>query len=230
MKKIGIIGGTSWQSTIDYYRIINEEVAKRLGGLSSARLVLYSLNFDELAVAMGQGRWDFVTDRLIETARHLEKSKVDCILIATNSMHHVFDEVQNATQLPLLHIADAVGEKIKLDNHQKVGLLGTKTTMEFDFYKARLRQNYNIDVIVPNPDDRQYIHNTIFERLCCGKFLDEDRQAFLNLINDLKTQGAEAVILGCTEIPVLLKNVPISLPIYDTTYLHSMQAVDFSLE
>ena len=229
MKVIGLLGGMSWESSLEYYRIINETVKERLGGLHSAKCILYSVDFEEIEKLQNEGKWDELTRIMIESAQNLEKAGANMVLICTNTMHKMANEVQNAIQVPLLHIADAAAEKIKEKNLKKVGLLGTKYTMEQDFYKGRIKEKYNIDVIIPDSDEREDIHNAIFNELCLGQIKDESREKYKKIINNLAKNGAEGIILGCTEIPLLINQKDFTIPIFDTTLIHSIFAVDYAL-
>lgn len=229
MKVIGLLGGMSWESSLEYYRIINETVKERLGGLHSAKCILYSVDFEEIELLQHKGKWDELTKIMIESAQNLEKAGANMVLICTNTMHKMANEVQNAIQIPLLHIADAAAEKVKEKNLKKVGLLGTKYTMEQDFYKGRIKEKYNIDVIIPDTDEREDVHNVIFNELCLGQIKDESREKYKKIIKNLAKNGAEGIILGCTEIPLLINQKDFAIPIFDTTLIHSIAAVDYAL-
>lgn len=230
MKVIGLLGGMSWESSLEYYRIINETVRDRLGGLHSAKCILYSLDFQEIETLQQEGKWDELTKIMIESAQNLEKAGANMVLICTNTMHKMANEVQNAIQIPLLHIADAAAEKVKEKNLKKVGLLGTKYTMEQEFYKGRIKEKYNIDVIIPDTDDeREDVHNVIFDELCLGQIKDESREKYKKIIKNLAKNGAEGIILGCTEIPLLINQKDFAIPIFDTTLIHCISAVDYAL-
>ncbi len=212
MKTIGLIGGLSWESSIEYYRIINEGVKKRLGGLHSAKCIMYSFDLDEIAKLQHSGNWSEATKMMIDAAQSLERAGADFIVICTNSMHKVFDEMQKNIKIPILHIVDATAEKIKEPGLKKVGLLGTKYTMEDDFYKGRLSKNHGIEVIMPNEKERQVVHGVIYNELCIGKISKESKEKFKNIIAGLDKSGAEGVILGCTEIPLLIKQKDCRIP------------------
>jgi len=230
MKVIGLLGGMSWESSLEYYRIINETVRDRLGGLHSAKCILYSLDFQEIETLQQEGKWDELTKIMIESAQNLEKAGANMVLICTNTMHKMANEVQNAIQIPLLHIADAAAEKVKEKNLKKVGLLGTKYTMEQEFYKGRIKEKYNIDVIIPDTDDeREDVHNVIFDELCLGQIKDESREKYKKIIKNLAKNGAEGIILGCTEIPLLINQKDFAIPIFDTTLIHCISAVNYAL-
>ncbi len=229
MKVIGLLGGMSWESSLEYYRIINETVKERLGGLHSAKCILYSVDFEEIELLQHKGKWDELTKIMIESAQNLEKAGANMVLICTNTMHKMANEVQNAIQIPLLHIADAAAEKVKEKNLKKVGLLGTKYTMEQDFYKGRIKEKYNIDVIIPDTDEREDVQNVIFNELCLGQIKDESREKYKKIIKNLAKNGAEGIILGCTEIPLLINQKDFAIPIFDTTLIHSIAAVDYAL-
>ncbi len=229
LKTIGIIGGMSWQSTLLYYRWLNEGVAARLGGLHSAHVLLDSLNFAPIAHLQHEGNWAEAGDLLTASAQRLERGGADAILIATNTMHVVAEQVQAATSLPLLHIADSTGATLKANGVRRVALLGTRFTMEQPFYRARLEERYGMDVLVPSATERETIHRVIYDELCHGKVLERSREQFLSIIARLRENGAEAVIEGCTEIVMLVQKEHTDVPLYDTTALHVVRAVDFML-
>lgn len=225
MKTIGIIGGMSWESSLEYYRIINQKVKENLGGLHSAKLILNSLDFAEVEKLQHNDDWDLLTEMMIAAARSLEKAGADLIMIGTNTMHKMADEVLNSISIPFLHIADAAGEAIKSKGLKKVALLGTKFTMEQHFYKNRLSQNYGIEVLIPSSKDRDFIHKVIYEELCNGNIRQESRQEFIRIINTLQKQGAEGAVLGCTEIPLLITQKDSAIPVFDTMTIHAEYAV-----
>ena len=228
MKTIGLIGGTSWASTIDYYRIINEETNKRRGGLNFARIALSSLDYGEIHALSLKKDVEGIRSLLVEAAKKLEGIGAQCILLCANTMHMHAEMVQDSVGIPLLHIADATATEIKKKNMTNVGLLGTKLTMELDFYKKRLL-GHGITAIVPPSEDRNFIHHAIDTELVKSLIVPETKSRFLNIINNLREQGAEGVILGCTEIPILIKQTDTRLPVFDTTRIHSLAAVDFAL-
>ncbi|ULL18367.1 aspartate/glutamate racemase family protein [Paenibacillus sp. H1-7] len=229
MKTIGLIGGMSWESSLLYYQIINQHVKKRLGGHHSAKSLMYSVDFHEIKTLQHQGNWAEATNIMIESAQKLEKSGADLIVICTNTMHKMAHEVEEAVSIPLIHIADSTANEIVKDGIQKVALLGTAFTMEQDFYKGRLSEKFGLEVIVPNEVDRSVVHDIIYQELCLGIINEESKQMYLKIINDLIQQGAEAVILGCTEITLLISQDDCVIPVYDTTRLHAVSAVDFAL-
>ena len=229
MKKIGLIGGMSWESTVDYYKILNREVKSKLGEPHSAEIIMHSVDFAEIEKLQSAGKWDILSQKMIKIAQELEAAGAEMILICANTMHQMAPEVQANLKIPLLHIADAAAEKIKADAYKKVGLLGTKYTMEGDFYKNRIEENYGIDVLIPGAEDRDLIHRVIYQELVSGILKKESREKFKEIIADLEKKGAEAVILGCTEIPLLIKDEDSSLPIFNTTELHAKKAVKFAL-
>lgn len=230
MKTIGLIGGMSWESSLLYYQIINQRVNEKLGGHHSAKCYLYSVDFDEIKHLQYQGKWDEATYIMIDAARKLESGGADCIVICTNTMHKMAKEVEESVAIPLLHIADATAGEMVKDGVKKVALLGTAFTMEQDFYKGRLTDKFGLDVIIPSEADRVIIHDIIYQELCLGIVKDESRQSYLRIINELSQQGAEGVILGCTEITMLVSQELCAVPLYDTTRLHAEAAVDFALE
>lgn len=229
MKLIGLIGGMSWESSALYYRMINEEVRSRLGGLHSAKCLLYSVDFEEIERYQAEGAWEKAGEVLGQTARALEKGGADFIVICTNTMHKVVDDIQSKINIPILHIADATAAQIKESQVQTVGLLGTKYTMEQDFYKSRLELN-GIQVIVPDRDDREAVNKIIYEELCLGKIHQESKDYYKKVIQGLIGSGAEGIILGCTEIGLLVKPEDAEVPLFDTTYIHACEAVNMSLK
>lgn len=230
MKTIGLIGGMSWESTAHYYQIINREVKARLGGLHSGKVCLYSVDFAEIETLQHQGRWDDTAIILAQAAKSVEAGGADFILICTNTMHKVADQIQQVVNVPLIHIADTTAEKLVSDGIKKVGLLGTRFTMEQDFYKQRLIDKFGVDVFVPGSDDQTIIHNVIYNELCKGEVRDDSRQHYLTIIEKLVEQGAEAVILGCTEIAMLVEPHHTDVKLYDTTEIHAEAAVEKALD
>lgn len=230
MKTIGLIGGMSWESSLEYYKIINETVKNRLGGLYSAKCIMHSFNFQEIEELQHKGDWEELTKRMIEAAKGLKKAGAEVILICTNTMHKMANEVEEGVGLPLLHIADATAEVIKQRRIKKVALLGTKFTMEKDFYKKRLKDKHQIEVIVPQEDSKDIVHNVIYDELCCGIVKESSKEKFKNIIRELANQGAEGVILGCTEIPLLIKDSDVEIDVFNTTEIHAIAAVDYVLE
>ncbi|MGB7341270.1 MAG: aspartate/glutamate racemase family protein [Phototrophicaceae bacterium] len=231
MKTIGLIGGLSWESSIEYYRIINETVRERLGGLHSASCLMYSFDFAEIETLQANGDWDTATHRMIAVARQLERGGADGIIICSNTMHRMADDVQNAVDIDLLHIADATAHAIKADGLQKIGLLGTRFTMEQDFYKGRLVNKHELDVLIPDDTSRQIVHDIIYTELVRGEVKPDSRVAYQNIIADLVADGAEGIILGCTEIELLISEAHHSpVPTFPTTYLHATAAVDWALD
>jgi len=230
MKVIGLIGGMSWESSTEYYRIINETVKARLGGLHSAKILLYSFDFHEVALLQHAGRWQDATEFMCEAARCIERGGADCLVICTNTMHKMAEEVQQAVSIPLLHIADATAAEIKKTGVGKVALLGTQYTMEEDFYKGRLAEHHGLEVMIPAEMDRNIINEVIYNELCLGKVQEESKNQFSRIIKDLAAQGAEGVILGCTEISLLIRQKDTVLPLFDTTAIHAKAAVEFALK
>ena len=229
MKTMGLIGGMSWESSLEYYRIVNETVKEKLGGLHSCKCLMYSVDFGVIEALQHQNKWDELTKLMIEAAQNLKHGGADFIVICTNTMHKMAPEIETATGLNVLHIADVTGAAISKDQIQKVGLLGTRFTMEGDFYKKRLKDNYDIEVIIPEDADRQIIHDIIYNELCLGIIKDDSRQKYIDIINKLCANGAEGIILGCTEIPLLIKQSDVLIPVYDTTKIHAESAVEFAL-
>ena len=224
MKTIGLLGGMSWQSTEHYYRLINEATKNALGGHHSAQIAMFSVDFQEIEEYQHAGNWDATAQILATRAAQVEAAGAEMLLICTNTMHRVADQVAAAIDIPLLHIADATATTIKEEGISTVGLLGTKFTMEQDFYKGRLEQ-HGLEVIVPSEDDRQVVHRIIYEELCHGQIKDESRNEYLRIITDLGQRGAEAVIEGCTEIGLLVQQQHTSVKLFDTTRIHAEQAV-----
>ncbi len=229
MKTIGLIGGMSWESSLEYYRLINEGVKARLGGLHSADCLMYSFDFAEIEALQMLDDWDTATTRMIEAARRLEKGGANCIVICTNTMHKMAEDVQNAIDLPLIHIADPTAQAIKDAGIKTIGLLGTKFTMLEDFYKGRLINTHHLSVCVPDDGGVKTVNQIIYDELVLGEINAESRSAYVDIIGTLQNQGAEGVILGCTEIGLLIKPEHSSIPTFDTTVLHAKAAVDFAL-
>ena len=230
MKTIGLIGGMSWESTANYYRDINEEVKARLGGLHSAQILLYSVDFHEIETLQHEGRWDEAGVRLGKVAATLENGGADVVALCTNTMHKVAPAIEASLRVPFLHIADPTAAAIRQAGNRRIGLLGTRFTMEEDFYRGRLTQKHGLEVIVPEAAERECIHRVIYDELCLGKVLEASRQAFRRIIAGLVEQGAEGVILGCTEIAMLVSQEDSSVPLFDTTSLHATGLVDFALQ
>ncbi len=229
MKTIGLIGGMSWESTALYYRLINQKVREQLGGLHSARLVLYSVDFDPMERLQAAGRWDEAGRQLSEAACALAASGAECLVLCTNTMHRVAPAIESATTLPLLHIADATAEVIHGAGLKRVGLLGTRFTMEQAFYRERLQSRHNIEVLVPPASDREIVHRVIYEELCQGEVRPDSRQSYERVMSNLTAKGAQAVILGCTEITLLVDQSSASVPLLDTTAIHAQSAVSYAL-
>lgn len=230
MKTIGLLGGMSWESSLSYYQAINQGVKASLGGLHSAKIILNSVNFAEIERLQHANRWDETAVILASAAQSVEAAGADFLLICTNTMHKVAEHVQSSISIPLLHIADATAERLKGDRVRRVGLLGTKFTMEQDFYKGRLFDKYGIDVLVPNREQRNRVHDVIYNELCRGDVRTESRSMYLEVIDDLHEKGAEAIILGCTEIALLVQQQHSHVPLYDTTEIHAAQAVKQAMD
>jgi aspartate racemase len=230
MKTIGLLGGMSWESTVPYYRIINEGVGERLGGLHSARVVLFSVEFQEIEMLQHADRWDETAEILTAAARSIEAGGAEFLVICTNTMHKVAPQIEEGIGIPLLHIADATADEIKAAGVQTVGLLGTKFTMEHDFYRGRLEQNHGLEVVVPDAAGRDVVHRVIYEELCLGSVREDSREEYRRIIGDLVARGAEAIILGCTEISMLVRPEDSTVPVFDTTEIHARKAVDWALE
>ncbi len=229
MKTIGVLGGMSWESSLDYYRRLNELVKARLGGLHSARIVMVSVDFAEVEALQRAGDWDTATRFMIEAALQVELGGADCLLIATNTMHLMAEAVQAEISIPLLHIADAAGSAIRAQGLETVGLLGTRFTMEQDFYRRWLAREHDLQVLIPDAAGRETVHRIIYNELVLGKVLPESRAAYQAIIHALAVRGAQGVILGCTEIGMLIRPEDSPIPIFDTTALHVAAAVDWAL-
>jgi aspartate racemase len=226
---IGLIGGMSWESSAEYYRIINREVRSRLGGVHSARSLMWSVDFGEIEHLQHQGDWDELTRQMIDAGSRLERGGADFVVLCTNTMHRMADEIAAAIRIPLLHIADPTAEKIKAAGFCKVGLLGTAFTMEQDFYKGRLEKLFGLDVLVPDAGDRRVVHDIIYKELVAGEVRAESRMAYRRIMARLIARGAQAIILGCTEIMLLVSEADSAVPLFDTTTLHALAAVDRAL-
>ncbi|EPJ5577381.1 TPA: aspartate/glutamate racemase [Citrobacter freundii] len=229
MKTIGLLGGMSWESTIPYYRLINEGIKQQLGGLHSASLLLHSVDFHEIEACQSRGEWDKAGDILAQAAIGLQQAGAEGIVLCTNTMHKVAEAIESRCSLPFLHIADATGRVISAQGMRRVALLGTRYTMEQDFYRGRLEQQFAIESLVPEADVRAKINQIIFDELCLGRFTDASRQFYVEVIEDLASQGAEGVIFGCTEIGLLVPVERSPIPVFDTTAIHAADAVTFML-
>ncbi|KIX12210.1 aspartate/glutamate racemase family protein [Dethiosulfatarculus sandiegensis] len=229
MKNIGILGGTSWESTIEYYRLINEMVKENLGGLHSGSIYLHSFDFAPLEELMRTDKWDELGDLMAEQASRLEAAGADCMLLASNTTHLVAPRVSEVLNIPVLHIADSVGRAARELGAQKVGLLGTSFTMEKDLYQSRLKQEHGLTVLAPDAPERREINRVIFEELCLGKINNDSAEKCLAMVEELAAKGAQAVVLGCTELPLLIKQDKTKVPLLDSTELHARDAVRFAL-
>ena len=230
MKTIGLIGGMSWESSIEYYRIINETAKEKLGGLHSAKSLMVTVDFAEIEKLQHEDRWDDAAQILVKCAQDLERGGADFIVLCTNTMHKLADQIIASVDIPFLHIADATAEKITAAGIKKIGLLGTRFTMEHDFYKGRLINNFGLDVLVPNEADRNIVHRVIYDELVQGKIVDASREEYKRIIKLLVDQGAQGIILGCTEIELLVKAEDSSAPLFPTTSIHAIAAVEFALK
>ncbi|MCG8339231.1 MAG: aspartate/glutamate racemase family protein [Proteobacteria bacterium] len=230
MKTIGLLGGMSWESTVTYYQTINALVKQQLGGFHSAKILLYSVNFDPIEKLQHKGDWAGTAEILTKAAMNLENGGADFLLICTNTMHRVAPQIQESLTIPILHIADATAEELKKSKINKVGLLGTAFTMEHDFYKGRLREKHGLKVITPDQEDRTLVHDVIYNELCMGKFNENSKNAYMQVIEKLKESGAEAVILGCTEIALLVGKEKTSIPMFDTAKIHAQKSVELALD
>lgn len=229
MKTIGLIGGMSWESTVTYYQLVNRVVKEKLGGLHSAKCVLYSVDFEEIEACQVAGEWEKSGQILGDAAAALERAGADLILICTNTMHKVFDQVQSRVQVPLLHIAEATADALESQGITRVGLLGTKYTMLQDFYKERLVKR-GLEVLIPEGEDVELVNRVIFEELCLGNISDASRREFLRVIDGLSRRGAQGAILGCTEIGLLVGQVDTNVPLFDTTLIHGTRAAELALQ
>lgn len=229
MKTIGLLGGMSWESSIEYYRIINQITREKLGGLHSAKSVMVSVDFAVIEKLQSQDRWDEAARELIASSLQIQAAGADFLLIATNTMHKVFPQVQEALDIPVVHIADATAQKIRAAGLERVGLLGTIYTMQQDFYKGRLINQYGLQVLVPNLNDQQQVNRIIFDELVVGRIEDQSREIYRSVIQRLIGMGAQGIILGCTEIPLIVNPEEFNLPIFDTTYIHAEMAVEIAL-
>lgn len=229
MKKIGLIGGMSWESSLVYYKIINERAREVLGGFHSAKCIMESVNFAEIERLQHEGNWESLNSIMVDAARNLENAKAELIILCTNTMHLCSEAIIKNVNIPFLHIAIATGNKIKLNNIKKVLLLGTKFTMEKEFFGEILRNKFDIEVIIPNEVDREIVHKIIYKELVHGKIESSSKRTYQRIINDSIKNGAEGVILGCTEIPLLIKSGDVNIPTFDTTRIHAESAVEIAL-
>ncbi len=229
MRTIGLIGGMSWESTVEYYRLINEEIKRRKGGLHSGKCLLYSVDFGEIEPFMRTGEWEKISSILIDSAKKLEAGGAEFILLCTNTMHKLFPEIQSEVQIEMIHIVDAVTERVLKAKIKKVGLLGTTQTMEEDFYRSRI-ESKGIQVVIPDVEDRAIVNEIIFSELCVGIIAEKSRREYQRIIKKMIESGAEGIILGCTEIPLLIKEEDVQVQIFDTTYIHAVKAVEKALD
>jgi len=230
MKTIGLIGGMSWESSIEYYRVLNETVKRRLGGLHSAKCLMYSVDFAEIEPLQHEGKWAEAADRMVRAGRHLQDGGADFLVLCTNTMHKTADDLEQSLRVPLLHIADATAERIKAEGLSKVGLLGTRFTMEDDFYKGRLVDRHGLEVIVPTDQQRQDVHRIIYDELCLGKIVACSRDRYREVMGNLARRGAQGIVLGCTEIGLLVGAEDSPVAVFDTTKIHAEAAVEYALE
>jgi len=229
LKTIGLIGGMSWESTVTYYKIINEVIKEKLGGLHSAKCVLYSVDFQEIEECQANGNWEKSGEILGEAAYNLEKAGADFIVICTNTMHKVVNQIKEKISIPILHIAEMTAEKILEKGLKNIALLGTKYTMEQDFYKSKLIEK-GINVIIPDKNDIEIINEVIYDELCLGTINSDSKKKFLEIVDKLRNKGAEGIILGCTEIGLLIKNADTEVPLFDTAIIHAEQAAIYSIK
>lgn len=229
MKTIGLLGGMSWESTSHYYRLLNQKINTRLGGLHSAKISMVSVEFQAIETLMREGNWDECAERLADNARQVELAGADFLLLCTNTLHKVAETITDAINIPFLHIADCTARRVKKEKIRTVGLLGTSFTMEEEFYRGRLTKKHGIEVIIPAPEERKLVHDIIFQELCRGEIKPESRRIYLDIIEKMGAEGAEAVIEGCTEIDMLVNRSHTQLPLFDTTALHVDEAVNLAL-
>lgn len=230
MKTVGVLGGMSWESTESYYRMLNEGVRERLGGYHSAKIAMISVDFAEIEALQRSGDWALAGQQLAAAARRVEAAGADCLLLATNTMHKVAEDIETALSIPLLHIADGTGKRLRVDGIERVGLLGTCFTMEQDFYRDRLMERYGVTCLVPSEPKRRQVHRIIFDELVQGVVSDVSRQHYRNIVASLQSEGAQAIILGCTEIALLLRPEDCDLPLYDTTALHVEMGLEYAFD
>lgn len=230
MKTLGLIGGMSWESSIEYYKLINEKTRELLGGHHSCQSLMYTVEFDEIVKLQHEGKWAELDIIMSDAAKKLEDGGADLIILCTNTMHLCTEAILEKISVPFLHIAEATGQEIIARNLKKVGLLGTKFTMEKDFYKEVLREEFGIEVIIPNEEDREQVHRIIYQELVHGKIREESREEYKEIIARLEKEGAEGVILGCTEIPLLISSSDVNIPVFDTTRIHAEKAVEWLLK
>jgi aspartate racemase len=228
VKTIGLIGGMSWESSIEYYRIINEMTKAKLGGLHSGKSIMVSVDFAEIEILQHQGRWAEAAEILMEAAKDLENGGANFIVLCTNTMHKVADELEASVKIPLLHIADATAQRVKDSGIEKIGLLGTRFTMEEEFYKGRLSQKYGLNVSIPNAEEREIVHRVIYEELVLGKIVPRSKEQYISIMERMIDQGAEGIILGCTEIGMLIQQEDSKVPLFDTTRIHAEAAVEYA--
>lgn len=225
MKTIGLIGGMSWESSIEYYRIINEETKRRLGGLHSAKSIMYSVNFAEIEALQHQNRWQEATGLMIAAAQSVERAGADFVVLCSNTMHKLANDIEANIQVPLLHIADTTAERVQSRGIRKIGLLGTRFTMEQDFYRGRLANQHGLEVMIPNEDERAVVHQVIYDELCLGIINPKSRRQYVEIIDNLVKSGAEGIILGCTEIELLVQARDTTVELFPTTRIHAEAAV-----
>lgn len=229
MKTIGLIGGMSWESSLEYYRILNEFTKEKLGGLHSAKCILYSVDFAEVEALQHQGKWEDAAQLMVAAGQSLERAGADFIVLCTNTMHKLADQIQSNTRIPFLHIADATAEKVRAAGLKKIGLLGTRFTMEHDFYKGRLIEKHGLNIITPESNDREMVHRVIYDELCLGIVKQESKEQYFEVMEKLVQAGAEGIILGCTEIELLVHAEDSRVPLFPTTRLHAIAAVEYAL-
>ncbi|MEA2106822.1 MAG: aspartate/glutamate racemase family protein [Bacteroidota bacterium] len=229
MKTIGLLGGMSWESSLEYYKIVNQKVKEVFGGHHSCECIMYSVDFDPIKKLQHEDRWEELTQIMIEGAKKIEQGGAEMLTICTNTMHKMYDDVQKSISIPILHIADATAEAIKEKNLETIALLGTKFTMQHDFYKGRLIKNHGINVLTPEGDDLEAVHNIIYNELVLGEIKNTSREKYKQIIEQLAKKGAQGVILGCTEIPLLIKQQDVSIPVFNTTTIHAEKTVEFAI-
>jgi aspartate racemase len=229
VKTIGLIGGMSWESSLEYYRILNETIKVKLGGLHSAKCILYSVDFAEIEALQHEGKWDEAAAHMVAAGRSLERAGADFIVLCTNTMHKLADALQGGVRIPLLHIADATAQQIRSRGLKTIGLLGTRFTMEQEFYKGRLTDRYGLNVMTPDSDEREAVHRIIYDELCLGVVKADSRATYVQIMERMVQSGAEGIILGCTEIELLVREGDCRVPVFPTTRIHAVAAVEFAL-
>ncbi len=230
MKTIGLLGGMSWESTVYYYTVINQLINERLGGYSSAKIIMNSVDFNPIEKLQTESEWKKLDEMMVEESIKISNAGADVLLICTNTMHNCYEAINETIDIPIIHIADSTGSMVKKEGITKIGLLGTIYTMEKEFYKGRLSEKYELELVIPEANERKIVNEIIFNELVFGKINEQSKGKYQTIISNLQENGAQGIILGCTEIPLLIKKDDVSVPVFDTTYLHAEAAVNFALE